>query len=149
MGACEDTPLPDLSSYRIVRELALNGAASQIEGGLPIEVAARRQGRRTQLLTSANVAEAALVESLTVFEVRSLGKTVAFLRGEIPLEPSMHTACESLHEATQQVSGADFCDVRGQLRAKRVIEAAVSGGHSLFMLGPPCSEKSILAKRIP
>lgn len=39
--------------------------------------------------------------------------------------------------------------MRGQLQAKRALEIAAAGGHSLFFVGPPGAGKSMLAQRLP
>ncbi len=43
----------------------------------------------------------------------------------------------------------DLREVKGQAAAKRALEIAAAGGHSLLLVGPPGTGKSMLAQRLP
>jgi magnesium chelatase family protein len=45
--------------------------------------------------------------------------------------------------------GPDLADLRGQIGARRALEVAAAGGHSLLMIGPPGGGKTMLARRLP
>ena len=74
----------------------------------------------------------------------SLGEVAAHLNGTQTLLP-----CEATFSQTENESLPDLCDVKGQHTARLALEIAAAGGHSLLMLGPPGTGKSMLAQRLP
>ena len=136
------------AQYAVVGELALDGSTRAAKGALSMAMsAAGRDGLRGVLVPADSAAEAAVVEGLEVIGVASLAQAVAFLAGEIEIEPTPSRLDELFR--TLATYDVDFADVRGQEMAKRALTVAAAGKHNLLMVGPPGSGKTMLAKRMP
>jgi magnesium chelatase family protein len=128
-------------------ELSLDGSVRPVRGALSAALAAREFGLKSVAVPEANAKEAAVVDGVDVFALKSLPQAVDLVNSPESFAPVKVDARQLLSEAAQY--SVDLRDVHGQQAAKRALEVACAGGHNILFIGPPGAGKTMLAKRIP
>ena len=124
-----------LGDYLVAGELSLSGATRPLRGALAMALLARDLGKRGLLIPPHSAAEAALVEGLAVYPVRSLDEAFRFFTGEATLTPQPGgLAAYRAASGPSGEAGGDFSEVKGQHALRRAVEVAVAGEHNLLML---------------
>ncbi|NLT04935.1 MAG: YifB family Mg chelatase-like AAA ATPase [Solirubrobacterales bacterium] len=145
LAASGQVPAEALAGCAVSGELSLGGELRPVSGALAIALGCTAAGLRRLVVAPGSACEAALVDGLEVCAVPTLGHLVELLHGRWRPDPPRP-------RATGGGGGPpapDLADVRGQDDARRALEIAAAGGHSLLMVGPPGAGKTMLARRLP
>ncbi len=143
LAAMEIVPIEELGRYAVLGELSLDGRVNRVAGVISASIEAKSMSLGL-ICPSVQGTEALYGGSGDILPAPDLTTLVNHFRGQQQLTPP-----EFPLPREREPDGVDMADVRGMDVARRALEIAAAGDHSLLMSGPPGSGKSMLAARLP
>ena len=172
LAASDQIDPESLTGFEFIGELALNGELRQVTGSLAVARAIkaealalkpsksnelplneqRQEPQTVELIVPMdNGAEASRVDGVTILAAQNLKAVCDHLQSLTdPSATDRRLEVVQSNLAQQHIGySVDLADVKGQHHARRALEIAAAGGHSLLFTGPPGSGKTLMASRLP
>lgn len=142
LAASNQIPSNSLAQYEFIGELGLSGELRCVSGIIPFALAAQKSNH-TIIVPLENAQEANFIKKMRILPAKNILQICSHFHGRELLSPYNAEYPKLIDRKLP-----DLSEVYGQAHAKRALEICAAGRHSLLMIGPPGTGKTMLASRL-